>query len=136
MVTRGAYLLFYRRRHAFQPSPRLGPTCEQSDEEAYESAVSDNDDGPDAKDLSDNKKSETDNKLSDDDEFQVPGRRLVIDTQVNDDDSTSLPDLEESTQGQITLNSPDSRERLQVSEDENIEETEEELGYTDMDAVD
>ena len=108
VVTRSAYLLFYRRRQTFLPPIRdcLSPAkSDQSEDDEFQSAPSDNED--DALDTS-----EPD--------------RLVIDSSPSVEE---LPDLEESTQGQINLASPHKETDI-------IDDDDDDLEYTDMDAVD
>lgn len=124
IVTKGAYLLFYRRREKFLPPPSSGLPLELSEEEALESALSDNDLVNENDDVFGN-----DDVLNNGQDLESD-RKLVIDTSPYE----QLPDLEDSNQGQITVSDDTGSvsEKLEIPEDDNLED----LGYSDMDAVD
>ncbi|KAL4225919.1 Ubiquitin carboxyl-terminal hydrolase 19 [Mactra antiquata] len=109
VVTKSAYLLFYRRRQAFTPSPLadlLSDECIEEDEEEYQSASSDID--------------ETGEPVCN------PGR-LVI------DESSPLDD------NKLCNSSPvEESETVSVSGMINVDADNDsnDLGYTDMDSVD
>lgn len=108
VVTRGAYLLFYRRRQTFLPPPSIGLASGQSDEdEDFQSVHCDTDDG-----------------------FESKGEgRLVIDTSPSTEE---LPDLDgnDVCSGAGKL----SKRPQQTDDDNNVDD--DGIGYTDMDAVD
>ena len=118
VVTRAAYLLFYRRREVFVPCPLTGiPTLEteitQEDAESRSSSE------------------------SADIEEELTGELTIDDSQQGEDD---LPDLEDCEPREGTLASEDSEKAgvmgnipvpvIELGMDDA------ELGYTDMDSVD
>lgn len=113
VVTKSAYLLFYRRRQAFVPSPILDNLPEQTQEEheEYQSASSDIDeDSPQQCDFDGNK------------------GKLVIDESPLVDESSS------SYASPLTQDSDSISVMPTINLDD--EEEDKDLGYTDMDSVD
>ncbi|XP_053378168.1 ubiquitin carboxyl-terminal hydrolase 19-like [Mercenaria mercenaria] len=107
VVTRAAYLLFYRRREVFVPPPQV-LSLDPSEEEEYESATSDVDE---MSEFLGNTEGEG---------------RLIIDTSKGE--STDLPDLEDAE-------ADFEDEKLPLLE-ATVISSDDDLGYTDMDSVD